>query len=280
MEQVASKLKDYGTVVIHGDPGAGKTQLALQYIQNHKDKYDSICYLDASSELVFVASLYRFYDFLTVARSNDDFHIGRASPNVSDFARRLCHAFSEKERLLMIFDEINQSHQEFLSDYVPRAPRKNGAHKIFVTRQISWYLKFYEEKCFYFCSTLDSERSAGLLKASAPFRKSGQNSSEETEYFKWTEAMVAEFRLHPAEVIILNKIRCHNSTLPASDKAPLCRFIPEIRSHVSSQQQPENDNTSASSQIWTAAWRILPDEAKNLLRVLVAMQTTLMSADL
>jgi len=60
LKEIQETLKEKGAIVISGLGGIGKTQVALEYAYRHKNKYDSIGWMNAETETMLFASFQNF----------------------------------------------------------------------------------------------------------------------------------------------------------------------------------------------------------------------------
>lgn len=265
---------------MHGVKGAGKTQVVLRYTQKHSREYDSIGYLDASSELVFIASLFQFYDYLRADKSEHDFSVLRTFPSVTDFATKACHELLNKEQLLIIFDSIDTSSGDYLTSYLPKHMELCRAHRIFVAEEPSHHLG---SKTFGESISLPKLDSAGILrlmlanmaKSVEPPNSADDNAVEDIR------ATISGIELYPIEAILLSKsagLRENGSSQP--DNLTSHQKLSGVIGMIFGSGIPASIAPSVGSKIWKAAHDHLSPEARDLLRILVAMQTPKLSVDM
>jgi len=108
-----SRKKEITTQVLYGLGGVGKTQTAMKYAYDHKDKYGVICYLNAASHSTLILSIIKFFEATDIIKKD------ASEAVVRDTFRR----WFEECRLkwLIIFDEVDWEDNDYdISTFMPQ----------------------------------------------------------------------------------------------------------------------------------------------------------------
>lgn len=225
--------------------------------------------------MIFVASLCRFYAYLTAKETKEDFHISRTSPDMTAFAKKAySDLLSSKERLLLILDGVDTSEHSYIKKYKPSDLSNSRAHQIFVT-------EFHGTNGIQIetitTKELNPDQTARLYLAN---RRSCDVSDLEDQEISIAKETLTGIQLHPAEAIVLGKtvrltLRSTQSRDPNANSAAnvLLNIIP---AHDSTDLR----GISVKANIWNAARNLLSSHDVGLLRLLIAMQTSSLSLEM
>jgi tetratricopeptide (TPR) repeat protein/predicted phosphodiesterase len=150
-EILSASMRKDAVIVLHGEPGAGKSELAKEYARRHRDDYPGGTFIVDGTKSIFVAELARLGETL----------LGLDLP--TDMARedRALRSFMAlaKERSLMIVDNLVSL--EAVSDWLPRAGMP--MHVLITTNIDRWD----EEWTVIEVPRLDEDASLELISAVA-----------------------------------------------------------------------------------------------------------------
>ena len=125
--------REHKLVVIHGLGGAGKSQLALKYLEDHHSRYTARFWIEAGSQGAIERDFRQMYGLLYPTRETST-NMQRIVPDVKAWLE------GTSGRRLVVFDgadEIENHKSPLFVDLAKYLPRKPGVHIIVTSRILS-----------------------------------------------------------------------------------------------------------------------------------------------
>eukprot|EP00118_Oscarella_pearsei_P001350 m.7220 g.7220 ORF g.7220 m.7220 type:complete len:1021 (+) comp18072_c0_seq1:161-3223(+) len=124
LAEVKKFLEQYGSVVVHGERGMGKTSLVLNVVHDMKDKYDMVLWIDAFDKATLNLSLSELAKKVAAPLSGNTFAEMRETTKLW-----LLKVAEKHSKILVVLDGVNDKHTlKDVADFPPRLDPPEKMH--------------------------------------------------------------------------------------------------------------------------------------------------------